>query len=53
MYWKGILLSIPESTSTVIEQIKIKPQETLEFILGKPMETFSFQDAEYMMEKTS
>ena len=37
-----LLLLIKKHTDTLIEQTKTKPQETLEFIMNKQMQTFSF-----------
>ena len=37
-----ILLSITKNCETLIEQTHTKPQETLEFKLIKPRETFHF-----------
>ena len=37
-----LLLLIKKHTNTLIEQTKMKPQETLEFKLNKQMQTFSF-----------
>ena len=39
---KNSLLSITQNCGTVIHQTKTKPQETLEFQLNQPRETFSF-----------
>ena len=37
-----LLLSIKRHTDTLIEQTKTRPEETLRFVVGKQMETFSF-----------
>ena len=37
-----LLLLIKKHTDTLVEQTKTKPQETLEFKMNKPMQTFSF-----------
>ena len=37
-----LLLLIIKHTDTLIEQTKTKPQDLLEFIMNKQMETFSF-----------
>ena len=37
-----LLLLIKNHTDTLIEQTKLKPQETLEFKMNKQMQTFSF-----------
>ena len=37
-----LLLLIKEHTDTLIEQTKTKPQETLEFVMKKQTQTFSF-----------
>ena len=39
---EDLLLSLTKNCGTLIEQTHTKPQETLEFELTKPKETFSF-----------
>ena len=39
---KELLLLVKKHTDTLIEQTKIRPQETLEFKMDKQMQTFSF-----------
>ena len=37
-----LLISITKNCQTLFAQTKTKPQETLEFKMGKQMQTFSF-----------
>ena len=46
-----LLLSIKKHTDTLIEQMKSRPQETLEFKMKKQMETFSFNPPKNLSEE--
>ena len=46
-----LLLLIKKHTDTLIEQTKTKPQETLEFQMIKPMQTFSFNPPINLVEE--
>ena len=46
-----LLLWIKKHTDTLIEQIKTKPQETLEFKMDKQMQTFSFNPPINLVEE--
>ena len=46
-----LLLLIKKHTDTLIEQTKTKPQETLEFIMNKQKQTFSFNPPINILEK--
>ena len=46
-----LLLLIKKHTDTLIQQTKIKPQETLEFIMNKQMQTFSFNPPINLVEE--
>ena len=46
-----LLLLIKKHTDTLIEQTKTKPQETLEFIMYKQMQTFSFNPPINLVEE--
>ena len=46
-----LLLLIKKHTDTLIEQTKTKPQETLEFVMNKQMETFSFNPPINLIEE--
>ena len=46
-----LLLLIKKHTDTLIEQTKTKPQETLEFKMDKPMQTFSFSPPINLVEE--
>ena len=55
-----LLLLIKKHTYTLIEQTKSRPQETLEFIFNKQMQTFSFsppinltEDGKWLLAVTS
>ena len=47
-----LLLLIKKRTDTLIEQLKPRPQETLEFKMNKQMETFSFSPPKYSSEES-
>ena len=46
-----LLLLIKKHTDTLIEQTKTKPQETLEFKMNKPRQTFSFNPPINLIEE--
>ena len=46
-----LLLLIKKHTDTLIEQTKTRPQETLEFKMDKPMQTFSFNSPINLVEE--
>ena len=46
-----LLLLIKKHTDTLIEQTRTKPQETLEFIMNKQMQTFSFSPPINLVEE--
>ena len=46
-----MLLLLKKHTDTLIEETKIKPQETLEFIMHKQMQTFSFNPTIKLVEE--
>ena len=46
-----LLLLIKKHTDTLIEQTKLKPQETLEFKMNKQMQTFSFNPPINLVEE--
>ena len=46
-----MLLLIKEHTGMLIEQVKTKPQETLEFKMNKQMQTFSFNPPVNLVEE--
>ena len=46
-----MLLLIKKHTDTLIEQTKTKPQETLEFKMNKPTQTFSFNPPINLVEE--
>ena len=48
---KELLLSNKKHTDALIEQIKTKPQETLEFKLNKQVDTFSFKPPKNVSEE--
>ena len=47
-----LLLLIKKHTDALIEQTKTKPQETLEFIMNKQMQTFSFNTPINLVEES-
>ena len=46
-----LLLLFKNPTDTLIEQTKAKPQETLEFVMRKQMQTFSFNPPKKLVEE--
>ena len=46
-----LLLLIKKHTNTLIEQTKMRPQETLEFKMNKQMQTFSFNPPINLVEQ--
>ena len=46
-----LLLLIKKHTDTLIEQTKTKPQDTIEFILNKQMQTLSFSPPINLVEE--
>ena len=46
-----LLLLIKKHTDTLIEQTKTKPQETLEFVIDKQMQSFSFNPPINLIEE--
>ena len=46
-----LLLLIKKLTDALIQQTKTKPQETLEFKMIKPMQTFSFNPPRNLVEE--
>ena len=46
-----LLLLIEKHTDTLIEQTRTKPQETLEFVMSKQMQTFSFSPPINLIEE--
>ena len=46
-----LLLLIKKHTDTLVEQTKLKPQETLEFKMDKQMQTFSFNPPKLLIEE--
>ena len=46
-----LLLLLKKHTDTLIEQRKTKPQETLEFVMKKQMQTFSFNPQINLLEE--
>ena len=48
---KELLLLIEKHTDTLIEQERMRPQETLEFKMNKQMQTFSFNPPINLVEE--
>ena len=48
-----LLLLIKKHTDTLIEQTRTKPQETLEFVMNKQTQTFSFNAVTFFEVKNS
>ena len=47
----NLLILLKKHTDTLVEQTKTKPQETLEFKMNKPMQTFSFNPPINLLEE--